>query len=41
MADHRDERREYSAGTLSRADLPTDPLQLFGAWLADAIATGA
>ena len=41
MADHRDERREYTAGTLSRADLPSDPLQLFGAWLADAIATGA
>jgi pyridoxamine 5'-phosphate oxidase len=41
MADHRDERREYTAGTLSRADLPTDPLQLFSAWLADAIGTGA
>ena len=41
MKDHRDERRDYAAGTLSRADLPADPLELFGTWLAAAIAEGA
>lgn len=41
MGDHREERREYAAGTLSRADLPEDPLELFAAWLSAAIATGA
>ena len=41
MGDHREERREYTAGTLSRADLPSDPLELFGAWLSQAMATGA
>ncbi len=41
MGDHRDERREYAAGTLSRADLPADPLELFGTWLNEAITAGA
>lgn len=41
MGDHREERREYAAGTLSRADLPRDPLELFGAWLSQAKSTGA
>jgi pyridoxamine 5'-phosphate oxidase len=41
MGDHREERREYAAGILSRADLPADPLELFGAWLSEAMATGA
>ena len=41
MGDHRDERRDYAAGTLSRADLPSDPLVLFGAWLSAAMADGA
>ena len=40
MGDHRDERREYAAGTLSRADLPEDPLDLFGAWLSQSIDAG-
>jgi len=41
MGDHREQRREYAAGILSRADLPADPLELFGAWLSEAMATGA
>lgn len=41
MGDHREERREYAASTLSRADLPVDPFDLFGAWLSEAMATGA
>ena len=41
MNDHRDERRDYAAGTLSRADLPADPLELFSAWLSAALAGGA
>ena len=41
MGDHREERREYAAGTLSREDLPADPLELFAGWLADAMSTGA
>ena len=41
MNDHRDERRDYAAGTLSRADLPADPLALFGAWLSAALAGGS
>jgi pyridoxamine 5'-phosphate oxidase len=41
MSDHRDQRREYVEGTLSRADLPEDPLALFGVWLSDATRTGA
>ena len=41
MGNHREERREYAAGTLSRSDLPEDPLDLFGGWLSEAIATGA
>ena len=41
MSDHRDQRREYAEGTLSRADLPEDPLALFGTWLSDAMRTGA
>jgi len=41
MGDHREERREYTAGTLSRLDLPADPLELFGGWLSHAISAGA
>ncbi len=37
MSDHSDERREYAAGVLRRADLPGDPLHLFGAWLDEAL----
>ena len=37
MGDHREERRDYTAGVLRRADLPGDPLVLFGAWLDEAI----
>ncbi len=38
MGDHREQRREYAAGTLSRADLPADPLELFAAWMSQALA---
>ena len=37
MSDHGNERREYTAGVLRRAALPEDPLDLFGAWLEEAI----
>jgi len=39
--DHREHRREYLNGVLSRAALPDDPLVLFGDWLEQAIASGA
>lgn len=41
QGDHREQRREYEAGTLSRAGLPADPLILFGHWLDEAVSTGA
>ncbi len=41
MGDHHEERREYAAGILRRADLPADPLELFGAWLEAAKSAGA
>ncbi|MEM8769839.1 MAG: pyridoxamine 5'-phosphate oxidase [Pseudomonadota bacterium] len=40
QGDHHGERREY-AGLLTRATLPEDPLELFGAWLGAALDAGA
>ena len=39
--DHHTRRREYLAGTLTRAELPEDPLTLFDAWLEAAVSAGA
>ncbi|MGE0621314.1 MAG: pyridoxamine 5'-phosphate oxidase [Pseudomonadales bacterium] len=38
---HHGHRREYREGILSRDRLPADPLELFGDWLDQAIASGA
>ena len=34
-------RRAFAAGTLSEAELPADPLDLFSVWLSAAMDTGA
>ena len=39
--DQRDTRREYDSGSLTRADLASDPLSQFRVWLDAAIASGA
>ncbi len=39
--DQRTRRRDYGAATLNRADLATDPLTQFAAWLDEANAAGA
>ena len=41
QGDHRGVRREYEEHALSRANLPADPLVLFGEWLARAVSSGA
>ncbi len=40
MPDLPDLRQSYDRGTLDRADLPADPLDLFHAWFADAQTVG-